>query len=144
MPFENVIKPENRNARLAEEIVAEELSGVFNWALEGLHRLIKRGFIFEETERTTEIVEKYRIESSSVLSFIDQCCVIAPMAECGREILFQKYRTWALDGSYRPFSRQSFNKMLEESFGDRIQKSLITLAGVRVKGWKGIGMAVDA
>ncbi len=43
VPFDVTIPEDEQNPLLADEIIREELSGVLNWALEGLVRLRKRG-----------------------------------------------------------------------------------------------------
>jgi putative DNA primase/helicase len=50
-----------------------ELSGIFNWALEGYKRLDGQKFIFSESPTMTRSKKQYQQQSNSVLDFIDRC-----------------------------------------------------------------------
>jgi putative DNA primase/helicase len=51
-----------------------ELSGIFNWALEGYKRLGGQKFIFSESSAMCKSKKQYQQQSNSVLDFID-CCL---------------------------------------------------------------------
>ena len=51
----------------------EELSGLLNWALEGLERLRANGWNFSNTRGETEVREEYLRRSSPVQSFLMDC-----------------------------------------------------------------------
>ena len=55
-------KPEGRakNSNLAQEIIDEEMSGVIQWALEGLKRLYKNNWKLTQSERTRRNLEKFK------------------------------------------------------------------------------------
>ncbi len=69
IPFDVTIPEEQRNPNLAKEIIASELSGVFNWVLDGLQRLLTQNG-FSECEAVKEMLETFRRESDSVAMFI--------------------------------------------------------------------------
>jgi len=74
--FPNKFEGDEADTDLLEKITtAEELSGIFNWALIGLRRLIKRGG-FEHIE-TEKVSEQYRRMSSSLLAFVEDCVEVA-------------------------------------------------------------------
>lgn len=73
--FDNFIPRENRDEDLDEKLTTdEELSGVLNWALEGLDRLLDQGgFNYERTA-----LEKHEIweeHGNSIDRFISECLV---------------------------------------------------------------------
>jgi len=70
--FPNKFEGDEADTDLHEKITtAEELSGIFNWALIGLRRLLDRGG-FEYIE-TAKVSEQYRRMSSSLLAFVEDC-----------------------------------------------------------------------
>jgi P4 family phage/plasmid primase-like protien len=59
------------NPGLVAELIAEELPGIFNWAMEGFDRMRKQGF--NRTGRVSEWVEDARNETQAELEFFDTC-----------------------------------------------------------------------
>ena len=60
------------DVELTEKLMAE-LSGIFNWALEGYKRLGGQKFIFSESPAMNRSKKQYQQQSNSVLDFIDSC-----------------------------------------------------------------------
>ena len=86
------------------------------WALTGLKRLIASGYVFSETERTRAELEKYRIESNSVLSFAKLYCVAEEEGVTVRDDLFLRYKEYCGNAGMKPVSQTNFNKELEAGF----------------------------
>lgn len=57
---------------LAKLTTPEEMSGMINWALEGLNRLIEQGD-FSEPETAEDIQMKYELMSDPINAFIENC-----------------------------------------------------------------------
>ena len=93
-----------------------EADGIFLWALTGLRRLIANKYKFSETARTNAELQKYRTDSNSVLSFIEEYCTVDVNAEAERSSLFECYRDYCKDCNLQPVSQKTFNKDLESSF----------------------------
>jgi putative DNA primase/helicase len=66
------------DVELTEKLMAE-LSGIFNWALEGYKRLGGQKFIFSESPAMFRSRKQYQQQSNSVLDFIDRCLSVSPM-----------------------------------------------------------------
>ena len=58
------------DVELTEKLMAE-LSGIFNWALEGYKRLGGQKFIFSESPTMCKSKKQYQQQSNSALEFID-------------------------------------------------------------------------
>jgi putative DNA primase/helicase len=71
IPFEKSIEEKNQDKELAKKIIDVELAGVFNWVLEGLHRLLDQKN-FTVCETIDKQVEEYRHNSNSVACFIEE------------------------------------------------------------------------
>jgi putative DNA primase/helicase len=61
----------NRTNNLHTKIIEKELSGVFNWVLQGLNRLLEQKR-FSDCEAAQRAVEQYKIESDSVQMFLNE------------------------------------------------------------------------
>ena len=68
--FEQTIPESSQDKELSKKIIEAELSGVFNWVLLGLDRLLKqKGFTY--CEAVNEARKQYEFETDSVSQFID-------------------------------------------------------------------------
>lgn len=65
--FAQPVPEEKRDAELLDKFAAEA-DGIFLFAVEGLRRLIANKYRFSETEATRSEVQRYRVDSNSVLS----------------------------------------------------------------------------
>jgi len=137
MRFEKSVPLEKRDPNLRERL-AEEADGIFAWALDGLRRLMSNSYRFTETEQTALELRRYRIESSSSLMFIEECCEINEKYECVRNILFEKYRDYCNQNGFKALSQTNFNKDLEAS-GNGVERGLEKVS--RRKIWRGVRLA---
>lgn len=100
---------------LPNELTAER-DGILLWAIEGLQRLRANGYRFSDSPSATRALEQYRLESSTVLQFVKQCCTLSPQMEDSRNYLFQLYRAWCLQNGLRPLSNPNFVKEMEREY----------------------------
>ncbi|NMC98493.1 MAG: DNA primase [Bacteroidales bacterium] len=114
IPF-NVTIPENeQDPNLHTKIIENELAGVFNWALNGLRRLLNQGR-FTECTAVREAVEQYKIESSSIQMFLNENGYTKSNTE--RKLLsefYTEYRSYSNENGYKPFQKNNFSKQLRE------------------------------
>ena len=69
IPFDVTIPENERDSQLPRKIIRSELSGVFNWILKGLNRIVTNAR-FTESEQSSYILNKYRNESDNVHQFL--------------------------------------------------------------------------
>jgi putative DNA primase/helicase len=99
--------------------VMGELSGILNWALDGLERLDKQGF-FTQSAGSLELRDEVERDSSPVTAWVDDRCVLDPTAVLTLDALLSSYRDW-LTAENMPFS-PSLNRLsreLRSAFGDQ-------------------------
>jgi putative DNA primase/helicase len=116
IPFDVTIPREERDVDLVNKIIkAGELSGIFNLVLEGLERILKqRGF--SQCVEVDDIGERYKRESNSTLMFLDdEGYSISDKYYTRITELYPKYMSYCEDSNNRPFSKLSFQKMLEKN-----------------------------
>jgi len=113
IPFEVTIPDEQQDPLLAQKIINKELSGVFNWILEGLYRLLQQNS-FSASPRIKKEVERYKKESDSVWLFLDESGYHVSITQKEYlKILYQQYRTFCAEDGYRAVSIQNFSKRLK-------------------------------
>ena len=100
-----------------------EMSGVFNWILEGRKRILAQKGHFTESQKMKNLVNKIRIESNSVLSFMQENNYFAdepvgvqftPMAMFSRELM-EAYKAYCLEWGNKPKAKKAFKTDLERA-----------------------------
>jgi len=129
--------PEDRRDLDLKEKLAYERDGILTWAIQGLKRLISQNYQFSETERTRAEVNRYKVESNSVLSFAEECCVLDEKAECLRQELYDSYKLYCEESGLSPMSNRRFNRELETISGVTTALDTVT----RRNTWRGIRRA---
>ena len=122
IPFSIVIPPEERDQTLRETITATELPGVLNWALAGLRRYAKRGYVFDVPESVQNIVDKHRRESDVLGLWIDDGWEVdkTETAEPYRtlqSVITADYMTWCETNNAGKLSAKNLWSRLRERFG---------------------------
>jgi putative DNA primase/helicase len=70
IPFDVKISPDKADPYLAQRIIQTELSGVMNWVLEGLSRLLKQGRL-SDCELSDKAVDRYMAEGDIVAQWLE-------------------------------------------------------------------------
>ncbi|WP_245327404.1 DNA primase family protein [Hymenobacter fodinae] len=113
VPFKETIPEAEQDRQLATKIIASELSGVFNWVLDGLHRLLKRG-CFTDCDAVREQVEAYKLQADSVRTFLaEEGYVPDPERTMTRAELYLHYKSFCQDNGFRFVHSRNFAKRLE-------------------------------
>jgi putative DNA primase/helicase len=110
--FDRSVPADKRDPNLREKLAVER-DGIFMWSLAGLKRLIANSYVFSETDGTKAALMRYRLESNSALSFVEECCEINLEAEVARTELFSSYREYCASAGLKPLSQVNFNKEIE-------------------------------
>lgn len=105
--FNHTVPVEQRDPNLLDKFRAEA-DGIFLFALEGLRRLMKDHYVFSETDINKAELQQYREESDSVLSFMKECCEVAPAYEVESTELFNCYKAYCEECGLKPFSQKMF------------------------------------
>jgi len=111
--FEQTIPEHEQDKELSKKIITSELSGVFNWVLLGLNRLLEqKGFTY--CEAVNEARKQYELESDSVNQFIEDSGYIAsstyysPIVE-----LYREYRAFCIEDGCQAVKKGNFIKRLK-------------------------------
>lgn len=114
LPFNVTIPEKEQDKDLANKIIESELSGIFNWVLKGLHRLLKRRN-FTHCQASVDIIESFKTESNTVKLFIQeenlQKTSLIEEAVTLKE-LYIWYRDFCKADCYHPVNKKTFKKQL--------------------------------
>ena len=115
IPFDVTIPEAQQDKQLAQKIIASELSGVFNWVLEGLTRLLEQKE-FTACEAVKRAREQYERESDSVKLFLDEKDYRPhPTDYIAVSKLYPEYRAFCQEDGFQPVNKTNFNKRLKGS-----------------------------
>jgi len=110
--FDVTIPPERQDKSLHTKIINSELPGVLNWIIEGLRRLIHQGR-FTPSDKIDTTLKTYKTESDSVELFINEFNYVpSKNNKVLLKKLYEKYKKYSIDSSYRFVNKTEFKKQL--------------------------------
>lgn len=124
IPFDVTVPKDEQDKELHNKIIGSELSGVFNWVLAGLNRLLaQKGF--SECKASEQAVENYRTTSDSVKMFLKENGYEKSSTDYELvKDLYLLYKGFCNDDNYRPLGKQKFSKRLEDTGIEVIRKNI--------------------
>jgi putative DNA primase/helicase len=105
IPFDRTFTDNDKDPELFDRIVANELPGVLNRALEGYRRLMERG-AFKLPSAVRKATSRWLQHANPLPAFIEACCVKEPEAECRLAEFYAAYADWARQMGYTSFQPQ--------------------------------------
>ncbi|MBN1988736.1 MAG: DNA primase [Bacteroidales bacterium] len=113
IPFDVTIPPHEQDRNLHTKIIESELSGVFNWVLDGLNRLLEQKR-FSHCEAAQQAVEQYKNESNSIKLFLDENGYKqSPTLYRLIKELYPEYRNFCHEDGMTAFKKVNFSKQLQ-------------------------------
>lgn len=113
IPFDITIPEERQDRQLPQRIIKTELSGIFNWVMQGLNRLLEHN-AFTDCEAVRKQLDRYRQESDSVQMFLeDRGYVPSPEYSLLLKEVYIDYRSFCLEDGFKPVNKTNFKKRLE-------------------------------
>jgi P4 family phage/plasmid primase-like protien len=92
--------------------LSKELSGILNWALEGLNAYRKEGL--KDCKAVREATAGYREESDSLGDFLNDCIEFCQAGETKNEELYPAYQDWCKKTGEYPYNSRRFCSMMRE------------------------------
>jgi len=114
--FPNQIPRSERDPHLADRIIATELPGILNWALDGLTEIIKFNAIPDNPE-SSEIKEKLRKATDHLSEFLSLKFIPGDnQHRIQASVLREEYNEWAAENGYKDnYSTSGFRAAMERS-----------------------------
>lgn len=101
-----------------------ELTGILNWALDGLDRLTARGR-FPELQSSNEAIDTMTALGSPVAAFVGDCCELRPGHFTSSARLYEAFRRWCEGEGFEHTSKKSvFGRDIAAAFPELKKTSL--------------------
>ncbi len=137
VPFTRTFGPDEADPHLLAKLTTpEELSGVLNWAVEGLRRLQEQGG-FSDTPGVEAIRDAYVRLSDPVAAFVEDRVLVDPEAEETKDDLYQAYVDYVRGRGLIAFLDSVFAKHLKRAVSS-VRDGRPRRGGMRVKMWHGV------
>jgi len=114
LSFPNTFQGENADPNILEKLTTpEELSGLLNWALEGLHRLLKNGdFTYGKT--VAEVQEQYEELSDPLYAYVKEYLEVSHGEAIAKDELYEHYVKWCKERKLPVTAKNMLTKELSK------------------------------
>jgi putative DNA primase/helicase len=117
----------------------QELSGIFNWAMEGMARRIARGGHFQQPKSGKEYLDLMEELGNPMKPFADEALEFDPMHYTTKEDVFACWKHWALKKSMSPGTEQAFKRRFLAATQEQFVKSdQVQVDGQRLQVYFGV------
>jgi len=147
LSFPNTFEGENADPNILEKLTTpEEMSGLLNWALQGLYRLLKNGdFTYGKT--VEEVQEQYEELSDPVYAYVKEYLEVSPGEAIAKDELYEHYVKWCkerkLPITAKNMLTKELNKHLPEMRTGYIGPRGNTKPAYRNIAWKQLEAEID-
>ena len=111
VPFKATIPAEKCDPRLPEKLRAE-LPGILNWAVEGCMAWQRVGLA--PPPEVEAVTARYKAENDVVGRFLDEVCLIEPMARIDNAVLYRAFTEWCKDTGEQYVSARCLGERLDD------------------------------
>jgi putative DNA primase/helicase len=116
-----------------------ELSGIFNWAMVGLHRRLERGGYFNQPQTGKELLETMEEMSNPIGSFIEDALEYDDTSDVEKDHVFLCFKRWATKHGLNPGNDLSFKRRFLAATQDKgVASTAIRIEGKRQHKYIGI------
>ncbi|SEP08536.1 putative DNA primase/helicase [Mucilaginibacter gossypiicola] len=114
LPFTVTISEEEADPDLSKKIIDKELSGVFNWVLSGLERVLQQKK-FTESVMAMQLLDEYKKKSDNVALFIEEEEYKPEINDfMALQTLYSDYVNYCQECGYRKFAKRNFSDNLRK------------------------------
>ena len=97
----------------------EELSGILNWAIEGLKRVLDKKD-FTKASHEEDESELYEKLANPEIAFINEYITVDTDSKLSKEEVYERYHMWCENNVYPISTKNMFTKMLQEVIPEAI------------------------
>ena len=120
VPFNRHFSEQQQDRGLKARLQKQDnISGIFNWCLEGFRAMAAEGKL-RIPEKVKKDIEKYRQSNDRIGEFLDECFCSHVDGATHREKLskvYKLYGSWCLVNNYKVLNKKNF----KEKLGERVQ-----------------------
>lgn len=135
VPFSAEIPEHERDPMLAKRVITHELTGVLNWAVEGLVRLLARGrFDVSMPAAISHAVQSARVKTNSVQAWAQDVGVeFTTVADAPKSDVYNNYSIWCKANGMSQVSSLKFWERFTETVGGWVEGRKFTKDGSRIR-----------
>ncbi len=123
--FPNTFLGEKADPDLVAKLTTpEELSGILNWSLEGLRRLVAQNWRLSDSKSVEDVRQDYIRKSDPVKAFVLDCCIADPEGAAGKQTLFQAF--------IRYIGQKKLPPVTSTTFWNRLPMAGVPISSVRL------------
>lgn len=127
--------------RCLSQKLAEELSGIFNWALDGARRLLDQdGFTIDTAVKID--TEAFMASMNPFLIFLKEACLLSKNMHIPKKELFQHYRDWCAETLYKPMAMGKFYDQVFTNCPE-VKETRLHIGGAKPHCYQGICKRID-
>lgn len=104
------LEEHERDKKLQDRLVQQELPGILNWALEGALRVLEEGL--EVPESVTTSGQRLRSENNAIALFVEDAVQLHKEAVIAKGDLYKAFKLWCLSHGHKVMSEVNFGKEL--------------------------------
>lgn len=138
LPCNRVFLAHEQDLELKKKLKSE-LSGIFNWAMWGLHRLEIRGGFNIDKQFMTDALEELREESNPIEVFFKETIVtdVSGGQEIEKKDFYMRYKNWCVENGNAPMANNKFGSTVYAKYSKYTPKTTSnSVTGNRV--WKNL------
>lgn len=126
----------------------DEVEGITQWMLAGLHRLLSNNYKFTLSDRVKEAMKEMREDEDNLLSFYSSTGYISfeDRTTALTKDLYTAYLRWCEDNCEKPYTNKTFASRLKhdaESLGITYDRNLDASGGKRARGYRGVHVMIN-
>ena len=128
----NTIPEVERDPRLREKL-SHELSGILNWALEGLKDFTDNNYMLPKCESSDALMQRYRQKYDTIFAFVSECCVKDKKVSIKKTELEDEYRAYCNRIGVTPVSDRNMpERMASHGFALGVKDGYKVYKGLRL------------
>jgi len=109
IPFDRHFDPEEQDIHLRRRLKSQtNISGIFNWCLDGLREYQKDGEILLEPDPVQRATQEYREHSDKIANFIEECLVRDPEKNVSAKDVYSAFTIWCRENGYGTEGKSNF------------------------------------
>lgn len=113
LPFKRTFSEAEQNRNLIHEL-SEEVTGIFNWAMEGFKQLKEQQFMFSHAQVIEDELFKYRLSQQPVHSFFESMMELDEHTTVKRSDVFEYYTMWCDEQNLSSTAKRTRQKFYDE------------------------------
>lgn len=112
--FDQTIPENERDPKLAQKIISNELAGVFNWMLDGMKRLLEQNG-FTDSDKSQQTLNEFKKQSDSVAMMINELNYITGHSNSmSLKQSYEYYRKYCVESGFKPCAINRFSDRLRK------------------------------